>query len=296
MNLIISADWHIRSAIPKHRKDNFLLAQENKIKFILDLSKKYNAPIIIAGDIGDKPKWENWLLRKYIALFKSHPEKIYILPGQHDLPGHRLDKISQAALGVLIVSKAVVPLLKNRSIEDCFIQPFPFGQKIKPVCFAKGKIQIAIIHTLVSKSKLWKKQENFISAKNLLKRNSYDIIISGDNHQSFIEKYKDKILINPGSLMRSSISQYNHTPICYLLTTLPEKKIEKILIPVSESKSIFDMSNLTTENKNDKRMETFVNSLDSDFEFEIKFRKNLRKFFLKNKTNKRIKNKILTAF
>lgn len=295
MNLIVTSDWHIRASIPENRIDNFLQAQEEKIKFILKKSIEHKAPIIVAGDIGDKPKWENWLLRKYISMFKSHQEKIYVLPGQHDLPDHRLDQLNQSALGVLVASKAVVPLLRELVISDCLIVPFPFGKKIKSYhCSIKNKKSIAIIHTLVSRTKLWSKQENFISAKNLLKKNNYDFIISGDNHQSFYECYKDKTLINPGSLMRTTIGQQDHLPRCYLIN-LTKGSIQKIFIPIKSLDVVFNIEKVKNKNENDKRIKAFVNSLDCDLEFKIKFKENLKKFFSKNKTNKKIKNKIFAC-
>lgn len=294
MNLIVTSDWHIRSSTPENRKDDFLLTQEKKIKFILEKSVKHKAPIIIAGDIGDKPKWENWLLRKYISLFKSHPEKIYALPGQHDLPGHRLDQLKQSALGVLIASKAVSPLLKELIIGDYLISPFPFGKKIKPPHLIKNKKHIAVIHTLVSKTKLWAGQENFISAKNLLRKYNYDFIISGDNHQSFYECYKNKTLINPGSLMRTTIGQKDHLPKCYLIN-LSEGSIQKIFLPIDFSSNVLNVEEIENKNKKDKRIKAFVNSLNSDFEFKIKFSENLKKFFFKNKTNRRVKDRIFTC-
>ena len=41
-------------------------------------------------------------------------------------------------------------------------------------------------------------------------------MVSGDNHQSFVEKYKDQLLVNPGSIMRSTIAQFDHKPKIYL--------------------------------------------------------------------------------
>ena len=109
--LLLTADWHIRSDVPENRIDNFLEVQERKIDFILGLSNNYNCPILVMGDIGDKSRWENWLLEKYIKKFKIHCQRIYVLPGQHDLPNHRLNKLSESGLGVLTASLAVKLLL-----------------------------------------------------------------------------------------------------------------------------------------------------------------------------------------
>mgnify|MGYP001558409873 CR=1 FL=1 len=296
--LLLSADLHIRSDVPENRIDDFLQEQERKIGFILDLSNKYKCPIVVAGDIGDKPKWENWLLEKYIKKFKSHRQKIYVLPGQHDLPNHRLDKLKESGLGVLVASKAIF------SIDNLFIQnpevgliyEFPFGKKINhSVADTYPSNNIAFIHQLISQSKLWEGQENFTSAKSLLKKfPEYGLIVSGDNHQSFVEEYKGRLLVNPGSIMRSTIAQFSHKPKIYLWKA-EKNEIEEIEIPIKPSKEVFNLLSINKQGKRDERMSAFVESLKSDCEFKMSFKDNLNKFLIENKIEQKIKDKIFMS-
>lgn len=301
--LLLSADWHIRSDVPENRIDDFLRAQEKKIDFILDMSNNYDCPIIVAGDIGDKSKWENWLLEKYVKKFKAHCQRIYVLPGQHDLPNHRLDKLSESGLGVLAASLAVRLLVAPMIyIQGNEIFPFPFGEKILKIEEYQNKMygksggqNIAVIHQLISQSKLWKEQENFISVKSLLKKfPCYDLIVSGDNHQSFVEKYKGRLLINPGSIMRSTIAQFNHKPKIYLWGA-EDNEIEEIEIPVQLSEKVFDLSAMKKQDKRDERMSAFVESLKSDCRFKMSFQENLDVFLDSNKIEQGVKDKIFTA-
>ena len=303
-NLILSADWHIRSDVPENRIDDFLYEQERKIDFILDMSNNYDCPILVAGDIGDKSKWENWLLEKYIKKFKAHRQKIYVLPGQHDLPNHRLDKLSESGLGVLVASLAIKLLIGPMIyIQGGEIFPFPFGKKILKIeeyqnkKFGKsGGQNIALIHQLVSQSKLWEGQQNFTSAKTLLKKFScYGLIVSGDNHQSFVEKYKDQLLVNPGSIMRSTITQFNHKPKIYLWRA-EDNEIKEIEIPIQPPEKVFDLSAMKKQDKRDERMSAFVDSLKYDCEFKMSFKDNLERFLRKNKVKQEVKDKIFMAF
>lgn len=301
--LLLSADWHIRSDVPENRVDDFLGAQEKKIDFILDTSNRYDCPVLIAGDIGDKSKWENWLLEKYVKKFKAHCQRIYVLPGQHDLPNHRLDKLSESGLGVLAASLAIKllvdPMIYIQGIENF---PFPFGKKILKIeeyqnkKFGKsGNQNIAIIHQLVSQSKLWQGQENFISAKSLLKKfPCYNLIISGDNHQSFVEKYKGRLLINPGSIMRATISQFNHKPKIYLWKA-EDNEVKAIEVPIQSPEKVFDLSAMKKQDKKNERMSAFVESLKSDCEFKMNFKDNLNVFLNKNKIEQGIEDKIFIA-
>lgn len=298
-SLLLTSDWHIRSDVPENRIDDFLKEQERKIDFILDISNNYCCPIVIAGDIGDKSRWENWLLEKYIKKFNAHRQKIYVLPGQHDLPNHRLDKLSESGLGVLIASKAVLELRKSwsRKLEkNIYIHPFPFGFHINKVSSSNMDERIiSLIHQLVSQTKLWEGQESFVSAKSLLKKfPEYDLIVSGDNHQSFVERYKGRLLVNPGAIMRSTISQFNHKPKVYLWRA-KDNEIEAIETPIQPPEKVFDLSAMNKQDKRDERMLAFVESLKSDCEFKMSFKENLEKFLKKNKVKQQVKDKIFMA-
>ena len=299
-DLLLTADWHIRSDAPENRIDDFLNEQERKIDFILDMSNNYYCPILIAGDIGDKSKWENWLLEKYIKKFKAHSQNILVLPGQHDLPNHRLGKLSESGLGVLAASKAIIELTRLNLLGGgiSWLSPFPFGKELCLIDVLKNNNQyksIAIIHQLVSQSKLWEGQQNFTSAKSLLKKFfCYDLIVSGDNHQSFIKRYKGQLLVNPGSIMRSTIAQINHKPKVYLWKA-EDNEIKEIEIPIRPPEKVFDLSAIKKQDKREERMLAFVESLKSDCEFKMSFKNNLNKFLNKNKIDQAIKDKIFIA-
>ena len=300
-DLILTADLHLRSTIPICRKDDFLKEQERKIDFILRKSHLHQCPILIAGDIGDKPQWENWLLEKYIRKFKTHSQKIYVLPGQHDLPNHRLDKLPESGLGVLAASLAIKllfdPMIYAQGIE---IFPFPFGKKTLKIeeyqnkKFGKsGGQNIAIIHQLVSQTKLWKGQENFVSAKSLLKKfPEYDLIVSGDNHQSFIEEYKGRLLVNPGSIMRSTIGQINHKPKIYLWYAETNTVIE-CFIPIK--KDVFRPTEEIIELE-ERNTDLFIQTIIRDYDVNISFEKNMERCFNKNPDlPKKVKDRIYKA-
>ena len=145
------------------------------------------------------------------------------------------------------------------------------------------------------KSKLWVAQENFTYAKSLLEKfPCYNLIVSGDNHQSFIEKYKDRILVNPGSIMRSTVAQYDHLPKIYLWKA-KNNSVETIDIPIKSALDVFDLSYSEDEKKKDERMSAFVDSLQMDGEVKMSFKKNLERFFRKNRVNQKVKDKIFMS-
>lgn len=295
-SLILTSDWHLRSTIPICRKDDFLKEQERKVDFILRQSLVYNCPILIAGDIGDKPQWENWVLKKYIEKFKKHSQKIYVLPGQHDLPNHRLDKLDESGLGVLIASKAATLLLREPVYIlgiDIGIYPVQFKNKIFKVKSNEDEQHIVIIHQLVSQSKLWEGQRNFTFAKSLLKKfPCYKLIVSGDNHQSFVEEYEGRLLVNPGSIMRTSISQKDFKPAIYLWY-VETNTIKKIFIPIEQdgfkpTSEVIEMINIEG-NK-------FIQTLKKNYDILVSFENNMRNYLNRNHSiSKKVKEKIYEA-
>lgn len=293
-DLILTADWHLRSTIPICRKDDFFEEQAKKIDFILQESDRYQCPILVAGDIGDKPQWENWLLEKYIGKFKAHSQRIYVLPGQHDLPNHRLDKLSESGLGVLVTSEAVYPLINQRWFDEKFkISCFPFGEKLNGPTYKKENKEIAIIHQLVSQNPLWKGQKNFISAKSLLgKFPCYDLIVSGDNHQSFAEEYKGRLLVNPGSIMRTTIAQKNFKPRIYLWYA-ETNTVKEVSIPIKKDvfKPIEEIIHLEDENTIQ-----FIQTVRRDYDINISFNKNMESCLNKNpELPEKVRNRIYKA-
>jgi len=293
---ILTADWHLRLTIPICRKDDFLKMQEEKVNFILRQSRLHQCPVIIAGDIGNKPEWKNELLIKYIKKFKAHSQKIYVLPGQHDLPNHRLDKFNESGLGVLVESKAVIALKDSwQTVENgsIYFRNFPFSVNIVNIVPDNNRERnIAIIHQLVSRSKLWEEQKNFTSAKSLLKKfPCYDLIVSGDNHQSFIEEYKGRLLVNPGSLMRTTIAQVDYNPRIYLWYA-ETNTVEEVFIPIKQDvfKPIDEVIKI------DKDTEIFVKALKKNYDINISFESNMKRCLNSNRAiSDKVRQKIYTA-
>lgn len=298
-DLILTSDWHLRSTIPTCRKGGFFKEQEDKVNFILKESHLYQCPIVIAGDIGNIPQWENWLLEQYIEKFKKHNQRIYVLPGQHDLPNHRLDRLHKSGLGVLIASNVVILLLREPSfisVIDIEVYPVQFGNKIPNVKSNESNVckrYIAVIHQLVSQSKLWEGQKNFTSAKSLLKKFScYDLIISGDNHQSFVEEYKGRLLVNPGSIMRTTISQKDFKPKIYLWYA-ETNTVKEVFIPIKED--VFNPIEEIIE-LDDENTIRFIQTIKRDYDINISFEKNMERCLNKNSDlPERVKNRIYEA-
>lgn len=290
MKFILTADWHIRSTIPSCRKDDFFKVQFEKVKFVLSIAKEYDASIIVAGDIGEKPHWENWLLTKYIELFRLHHLSIYAIPGQHDLVNHRLDKINEGGIGVLR-SSSMINLLKERKVkyDSVHLYPYPFGEKVKRCKKIPSVKTIAITHQLICQKPLgWQKDK--LMAKSLLRDlECYDLIVSGDNHESFVQEYEGRYLVNPGSLVRTKSDQINFQPKIYLWDS-EDNSVKTINVPIE--KDVFDLTKTEDEISINNEMQKFVEMLKKPTMSSRCFTSYLREYLEANKIEKKVQEKI----
>lgn len=292
VSAILTSDWHIRDDRPVCRTDNYMETQARKINFILNLSDQYDCPILVAGDFGHKPYWGDRLLNQIIKLFKGWGYKnIIVTPGQHDLPYHQLDKLYEGGLGVLEYADCI------KIISECYngnskflLFAYPYGVKIKSTKHDYKERSIALIHQMVIKSqkdKLWNDQVSD-SAEELLKKfPCYDLIVSGDNHQTFDVEYKGRRLVNPGSIMRMTTDQINHKP-CVYLWSAEDNSIKKVYLPIEEN--VIDKTHIDIKKDYDTRTEAFVNSLKSgQYEIGFTFKNNVEQYFKINRTHSRVK-------
>lgn len=114
-------------------------------------------------------------------------------------------------------------------------------------------------------------------------------LLTGDNHVTFVEKYKGRILINPGSIFRWTASQVDHEP-CVFLYDSTDNTYEQIFIPIKTD--VISREHIETQERINNRIDAFISGLSMDFETEISFQTNLEKFFEKNRIRKNIKELI----
>ena len=310
-NAILTADWHIRSDIPICRTDDFFKALEKKIDFILELQREYDCPILIAGDIGHKPQWQNWLLEWAINKFESH--EIICIPGQHDLPNHKISLFE--GMGVLEAAKVIetIGILHTEDkIINCHfpskstmkkygfhITPFPYGSEIKLLGWGKeyGIVDmpmIAMTHQMILESKpLWPGQEAPKGNSLLKKFPEYQLILSGDNHNAFTIEYEGRLLVNPGSIMRAFADQVNHRPRVYLWYA-ETNTVEPIYLPIE--KGVISRTHIDVAKERKNRNEAFIQRVNEDTGIipkdELNYEKNLENYFNKYRTEKPVKEKV----
>ena len=290
---VLTADWHVRSSTPKCRTDNFLKAQECKVDFVVELAKKYDCPILIAGDIGDKDQWSNELLEWFTQILID--VNVIAIPGQHDLPDHSLKEIKRSGTGVLTASETIdVRDSTYVTIENDFnLISFPFSKPLRHFKINRESgdyPKVAMTHQMIVKNApLWKGQKDPKSRQILRRYPEYNLILSGDNHNAFRVKYKGRLLVNPGSLMRTNAAQVNHRPRVYLWYA-KTNTVKPIYIPIKDG--VISREHIEEKDEQKERMGTYVERMKADYDLSISFEDNLERRIKLDKVRKKVERKI----
>ena len=298
VDAIIIADLHISEKTPVSRTDDYIQAQIKKLTFLKELHKKYNyPPILDGGDIFDHWKNSPWLLS---LAYKHLPKGIITVPGNHDLPEHSVKQYQKSSLSFLelIADHTVFSEdSDNPEIPECIefekfdIYGCPYGKykNIEPEETEKRKI--LILHEMIwpGVKPPWPGAEGY-SAKQILKENpDFDLIISGHNHSAFVEEYKGRVLVNPGSMMRISVDKADYKPRCYLYNA-EENSVTPIYFPVE--KDVHDATHINKIKEKEERLSAYIERINTKWDISLSFENNLESFFKKNKTPAKVRELI----
>jgi hypothetical protein len=196
--------------------------------------------------------------------------------------------IENTPMGVLDASEAVRivsgPFPYVLMGKDFTVQIYGAGWNAEvPDIVDKSAINILITHRLIVQEKLWEGQKDPIKSKSFLFQNKFDLIVSGDNHQSFIETRGDRFLINCGSLMRSRIDQTTHQPCFYIYDT-DTRKVKKYLIQIEPFAKVLNVAVATKEKEDNVKLEAFVKGLSKEESIEgLDFTKNMEEYVKENR-------------
>ena len=289
MKFLCTSDWHTRITNPRYRTDNYYESLMGKIGWIFDLADKEQCTAILhGGDLCDSPDQSNSVKVDIIKLCHKYKISLYIVAGQHDL---LYRKFSNTTLTVL-AEAGVVTILNSDPIRydnNINIYGVSWDEEIPKVEDPKA-LNILVIHKMIVQDKpLWAEQTGYIKADTLLKEyKNYQLIISGDNHNSFIYTTANQTLINTGSLMRTTTAQRDHTP-CVYVYNIETKEAIKHFIPIAPIEDVMDLETADEIKEKNEALEAFMEGLSSDYSIELNFEENLKNLMIENKTDNRIK-------
>jgi DNA repair exonuclease SbcCD nuclease subunit len=282
MIILCTGDWHIRANRPENRIDNYKKSLFKKLEWILN----QEFTVLQPGDFFDSPMAPYSLTLETTQFLKTFCyTPIYTVFGQHDLRYHTSKENSPLAL---LNEVEQVEVIGIKNIMDISIYGCSWGEEI-PKITTNSRINILLIHKMIVDEKLWAEQEGHTWANHILANNNFDLIVSGDNHKSFIVEWGDKILVNCGSLMRSRIDQKDHKPMIVTYDT-DTKEVEYQYIPVKPIEEVMDLKE--KEKERNEELEAFVKGLSQQKEMGLNFVESLFQFIEDNKIDNSIKTYI----
>jgi DNA repair exonuclease SbcCD nuclease subunit len=287
---ILAADIHLRDDQPECRTDDFIEAQTKKLRWLSKLQQRYACPVLIAGDLFNKWKPSPWLLAYAL---RELPDRIIAIPGQHDLPAHSLDQIDKSGIEVLAEAGKIELLEPSRSLynktEIFGIVGFPWGVELEDTK-RTGKFKIALVHKLIYKAKELPfpgADSVGSSVRGIAKALSgYDVIVTGDNHQTICEKVGDSWVVNAGSFMRTTAAQIKHEPSVFLL--YDDYTVGQLRIPCS--KGVITRDHIDRVTDKESRMTALAERLNMRIELGLSFEDNLQRYISKHKIPKGVQS------
>jgi DNA repair exonuclease SbcCD nuclease subunit len=281
VDLILCSDFHLREDKPVCRTDDFVnVTQWKKLDFISDLQKKYNCPVLHGGDLFHYWKPSPELIT---ATIEHLPKQFYTIYGQHDLPQHNIEAQRKCGIFTLATGKHLTLLPgchwgQTPDYSDNVEGSFSYIVK-NPYC------RILVWHKFnyVDKEP-WPDCADPKASKLLKKYPNFPIILTGDNHQPFVQEYEGRILVNPGSLSRQRASE-THLPRVYLYDA-STNTVEPVYIPIEEG--VITREHLEKEEQRNERIDTFVSQLSEKWKVSLSFEDNLQRFEKKNQVRQSV--------
>jgi DNA repair exonuclease SbcCD nuclease subunit len=297
---ILVSDLHLTDSTPVSRTDDYIQAQIEKLEFLFgrNMFENKGCPVICAGDIFDHWKASPWLSK---MAYDCLPRPFVCIPGQHDLPGHSLENYHKSALALLeaVTDRQELYVLKEQGgqvaeFDKFYIVGVPFGGlgKFNPKSYDSlggNKRKILVLHELIWPDKLpgWCNGKGWTSDEIIDRFGAYfDLILTGDNHQSFLREKDETVLVNPGSMMRINADQADFHPKCYLYFSATNQ-VEPAEFPIKEN--VHNREHIDAPKERDERITAYIERMKTDWELGFSFRKNLEAFFTKNKTPGRVR-------
>lgn len=274
-NAILTSDWHLREDTPTCWTGDFQNEQWNSVDFVSDLREKCDCTVINAGDLFDHWKPSPWLLSMAI---QHLPEVFYSVYGQHDLPQHNMHLMSKCGLHTLDWA-GIVHVLP----EAHYGQTPGKGSLFFPTTPGRSTL---VWHHLTYITPPFPGAKEGQAMGILKKYPQFDLIVTGDNHQSFSEEYEGRLLVNPGPLTRQEADQMDYQPRVALWYA-EDNTIEWVDIPIQ--KDVMTREYIDVKKAKDARMEAYISRLDDNWEVGVKFEDNLKAFYAKNETKQSIK-------
>ena len=216
MKLITLADWHIRSTVPRLRKDNYSEVQFKKVRQLVGWSNEYEAPILCPGDMLDSNQITFTTYNRLQKELQSAQWGVYVIRGNHDSYFHTGD-VAGTPLQGLVDSEAIYIKFGVHPLNRVtFLHSYNWDTDPLPPMLTGYNILMVHKPTFEKEIPFYFEGKEAYTAKTLKEKYpGFDLYLAGDIHDPFV---KDNVIVS-GSMMRMHVTQKDYKPGAYLIDT-----------------------------------------------------------------------------
>jgi len=300
MRILDTSDIHLRDKKPRCRletEEEWYSFQEQVLQSIYGtaLDEEVDA-ITIIGDIFHKPKSSQRLEQMFISnMTGSIP--VYIMPGQHDLPGHSFENVKDSSFGV-IWEHALASVDKSKDSfgilpMDALFQweEFQFHE-IKGSPRNSLDEDVLCVHRLITPQD--KPLPNVISQTPLeLLKEFPDLrmILAGDYHWGHEAELDDRWVFVAGCVMIQASDFKDYTP-SVLIIDIGSYSIKYKRVPIYNRPEMITDDHIVDQEKRDKEIESAIEMIKTEEEMDISFEENVRSEIRHKDMPEQVRNEI----
>lgn len=252
-----TTDWHIKS-MPSSSIDikNFTQTMLGRIKQIISSDVDF---ILHGGDMFDTPDIDDLsLFNDVVKLLYAHKIPIHLLPGSHDLIGYSADSLNWSCLKTL-ENSGLLSILQpgiNRIGDIEIYAQYPSKQHSLDM-YRGLKNLIVVSHNIISPVPL---QFPHVITKDIAEVVEQCLFLCGDLHMPFKEFYETCAFLNPGPLLKMSLSDKAESSGFFIINFDPKTfmcEFQHMPFPDAD----------ITERESDQAIETFSNKIKIEQHF-----------------------------
>lgn len=297
MRLGLLGDLQLTNKSPERRIDNYWKTLRGKLSQALTIFDEKECDCVVqVGDFFDSPtvakKVESEIIQLFHCFGRDEDRRVLCVWGQHDVSGHSKFTLSNSPLAVLQAAR-IVKILDGNPVyvgsEENIIRFYgaSFGEPIPEP--SEESYNILVTHRMIGNRPLWPTQELVGPRQFLRKHPGYNLIVCGDYHYRFTETWNGRTIVNPGAIIRKTISKFDleHKPAVVIFDT-DTGELEVVELNIEPPEKVFDLTRIVKKQDN-SILSDLVEKLKSGEQRLGGWKHFLSKVFTIRKSNERSK-------
>lgn len=295
MKIIVAGDIHISGRKPKARMDDFIDEQFNKLFQLVKLSNEHDCPIIFPGDFFEYPVVAESIVSLVGEIINHLKHPIYFVWGNHCTKHHSVELWDRTSLGVIASNN---PKMKHIShFKNDYGIEWAYMDWGCDLINESGKAEFVLMHKAIYTNKMAGGNNSWISKDKTFGLNiqspifqSFKFLVCGHWHKQYAFKFKNKLVINSGVLIRHTVND-SQDPIVHLvdLDTLKFEVLKIQCKPFHEIMSSAHLDSRFTPSKSTQKL-TEMLSMEKVEQKGMKFIDKLENMMKNGKLDKEVSN------